>query len=150
MPRQALWRYVTLHRNQEPGPLFLSERRGGMLRTSLTQLLTKLARKTAWPDKTCHPHMFRRTFAVEFIGNGGGPFRLQMFLGHSTPAMLRRCTATCDAEKTAQAHALFGPADRLNGRLPEGGNGSERAFALQAHCRGCRCQSVIRIQTLDG
>ena len=31
--------------------------------------------------------------------------------------MLRRYTATYDAEKAAQAHALFSPADRLNGRL---------------------------------
>jgi hypothetical protein len=38
--------------------------------------------------------------------------------------MLRRYTATYDAEKAAQAHALFSPADRLNGRLHEGSNGS--------------------------
>jgi hypothetical protein len=49
---------------------------------------------------------------------------VQYLLGHSTPAMVRRYSATCDAEKAAQAHALFSPADRLNGRLHGGGNGS--------------------------
>jgi hypothetical protein len=37
---------------------------------------------------------------------------------------VRRYSATYDAEKVAQAHTLFSPADRLNGRLHDGGNGS--------------------------
>jgi hypothetical protein len=41
--------------------------------------------------------------------------------------MLRRYTATYDAEKAAQAHALFSPADRLNGRLKDGGKGFREA-----------------------
>jgi hypothetical protein len=49
---------------------------------------------------------------------------VQFLLGHSTPAMLPRHTAPNDAEEAAQAHALFSPADRLNGRLRDGGNGS--------------------------
>jgi hypothetical protein len=44
--------------------------------------------------------------------------------------MLRRYTATYDAEKAAQAHALFSPADRLNGRLKDGGNGARKACVL--------------------
>jgi len=92
VPRQALWRYVTQIRGWEPGALFLSERGERLLRTSLTQLLTKLARKTNWQDKRCHPHMFRRAFAVEFLRNGGDPFRLQMLLGHEKLDMTRLYT----------------------------------------------------------
>ena len=40
--------------------------------------------------------------------------------------MVRCYTATYDAEKTAQARALFSLADRLSGRLQEGGNGSRK------------------------
>lgn len=38
---------------------------------------------------------------------------VQRLLGHSTSAMLRRYTASYDAEKAAQAHASFSPSDRL-------------------------------------
>ncbi|MCI0886139.1 MAG: hypothetical protein J4N92_08140 [Chloroflexi bacterium] len=38
---------------------------------------------------------------------------VQRLLGHSTSAMLRRYTASYDAEKAAQAHASFSPGDRL-------------------------------------
>jgi len=113
LPRQALWRYVTLYGGQEPGPLFLSERGGRMLRTSLIQLLTKLASKTNWPKKACHPHMFRRTFAVEFIRNGGDPFRLQMLLGHEKLDMTRHYSQALSAEDALRAHERASPADHL-------------------------------------
>ena len=45
--------------------------------------------------------------------------------------MLRRYTATYDAEKAAQAHALFSPADRLNGQLQDDGNGSRKTCVLR-------------------
>ncbi len=43
--------------------------------------------------------------------------------------MLRRYTATYDAEKAAEAHASFSPADRLKGRLGgENGPGEPPSF----------------------
>jgi hypothetical protein len=45
--------------------------------------------------------------------------------------MLRRYTATYDAEKAARAHAFFSPADRLNERLNDGGNDSRKTCALR-------------------
>ena len=39
---------------------------------------------------------------------------VQFLLGHSTPAMVRRYSATYDAEK---AHERFSPADRMSERL---------------------------------
>ena len=56
---------------------------------------------------------------------------VQFLLGHSTLAMLRRYTATYDAEKAAQAHALFSPADRLDGRIKDGGNGSHETRGVR-------------------
>ena len=40
---------------------------------------------------------------------------------------LSRLTYNKTLEKAAQAHALFSPADRLNGRLKDGGKGSREA-----------------------
>jgi hypothetical protein len=64
-----------------------------------------------------HPHRFRHTLATWAIELHAREIDVQVVLGHSTPAMLRRHTATYDAEKAAQAHTLFSPADRLKGRL---------------------------------
>jgi integrase len=73
--------------------------------------------------KKAHPHRFRHTFATWAIENGARELDVQHLLGHSTPAMVRRYSATYDAEKAARAHEQFSPADRLNGRLEDGGNG---------------------------
>ena len=45
---------------------------------------------------------------------------VQYLLGHSTPDMVRRYSATYNSEKAARAHEQFSPADRLGERLSEG------------------------------
>ncbi|KPJ48707.1 MAG: hypothetical protein AMJ38_04730 [Dehalococcoidia bacterium DG_22] len=67
-----------------------------------------------------HPHRFRHTFATWAIEQQAREIDVQFLLGHSTPAMLRRYTATYNAEKAAQAHALFSAANRLDGGLRYG------------------------------
>jgi hypothetical protein len=62
-------------------------------------------------------HRFRHTFATWAIENEARELDVQYLLGHSTPAMVRRYSATYDAEKAARAHERFSPADRLNGCL---------------------------------
>ncbi len=42
---------------------------------------------------------------------------VQYLLGHSTPDMVRRYSATYNSEKAARAHEEFSPADRLGERL---------------------------------
>ena len=57
--------------------------------------------------------------------------------------MLHRYTATYDAEKAAQAHALFSPADRLNGRVQGSGNGypgRPKASAVSVASQALRAQ----------
>jgi integrase/recombinase XerC len=64
-----------------------------------------------------HPHRFRHTFATWAIEQQAREIDVQFLLGHSTPAMLRRYTATYDAEKAARAHEQFSPADRMKERM---------------------------------
>jgi integrase len=62
-------------------------------------------------------HRFRHTFATWAIENEARELDVQYLLGHSTPAMVRRYSATYDAEKAARAHERFSPADRMGERL---------------------------------
>ena len=66
-----------------------------------------------------HSHRFRHTFATWAIEQQAREIDVQRLLGHSTSAMLRRYTASYDAEKAAQAHASFSPGDSL-GAAPVG------------------------------
>ena len=86
------------------------------------------------------PSRLTATWAIE---QQAREIDVQFLLGHSTPAMLRRYTATYDAEKAARAHALFSPADRLNGRLQDGGNGSRKVCGLSNRPPRRRRQSLI-------
>jgi integrase len=62
-------------------------------------------------------HRFRHRFATWAIENEARELDVQHLLGHSTPAMVRRYSATYDAEKAARAHERFSPADRMGERL---------------------------------
>jgi integrase len=64
-----------------------------------------------------HCHLLRHTFATWAIENEARELDVQYLLGHSTPAMVRRYSATYDAEKAARAHERFSPADRMGERL---------------------------------
>ena len=63
-----------------------------------------------------HAHRFRHTFATWAIENDTRELDVQYLLGHSTPAMVRRYSATYNSEKAARAHARWSPGDMLNGR----------------------------------
>ena len=42
---------------------------------------------------------------------------MQYLLGHSSPMMVRRYSATYDSEQAAVAHAAFSPATQLSGTI---------------------------------
>jgi len=125
---EAVQHYLEQFRGFGLGPLFLTCRGQPLCRSAMRTIFQRLGKEASVPK--VHPHRFRHTFATWAIEQQAREIDVQFLLGHSTPAMLRRYTATYDAEKAAQAHALFSPADRLNGRLPEGSNGSRKACVL--------------------
>ena len=116
--RQVIEYYFGRFRGEGPGPLFLTCRGGQLCRTAQRTIFQRLGQKASLHH--VHPHRFRHTFATWAIEQQAREIDVQTLFGRSTPAMLRRYTATYDAEKAAQAHVLFSPADRLKGRLAEG------------------------------
>ncbi|MGB6837500.1 MAG: tyrosine-type recombinase/integrase [Dehalococcoidia bacterium] len=107
------WRYVAVVRGEGPGPFIQARTGRRMLRTSLTQLLSKLARRAGWPPRSCSPHMLRRSFSVDYLRAGGDPFTLQILLGHERLEMSRHYAEALNAQDALKAHGQFSPAQRL-------------------------------------
>ena len=114
--REAVMHYVRRFRGASPGPVFRNSLRDLPLRNNgLKQMLRRLGRQTGMPK--VHAHRFRHTFATWAIENQARELDVQYLLGHSTPDMVRRYSATYNSEKAARAHEAFSPADRLGERL---------------------------------
>lgn len=74
----------------------------------LRQLLQRIATKSGVPH--CHPHTFRRTFALWSLRAGMDLQRLAGLLGHADLSVLRQYLALVETD-LQEAHSLFGPVD---------------------------------------
>ena len=72
------------------------------------------SRGEGWVSQV-NPHRFRHTFATWAIRVNARELDVQYLLGHSSPMMVRRYSATYDSEQAAKAHATFSPAMQLVG-----------------------------------
>ena len=104
-------------RGPAPGPLFVAARyarlnAGVRLRPNgLKQLLRRLGRAAGVPR--VHAHRFRHTFATWAIAHDARELDVQHLLGHSSPEMVRRYSATYGSAQAAERHAAFSPGDGM-------------------------------------
>ena len=109
-------------RGTAPGPLFVAARYarlhdGVRLRPNgLKQLLRRLGRAAGVPR--VHAHRFRHTFATWAIAHDARELDVQHLLGHSSPEMVRRYSATYGSAQAAERHAAFSPGDGMLARPP--------------------------------
>jgi len=121
--QEALEHYVQRFRRAGPGTVFRDSRRDRPLQNNgVKQMLRRLGLQAGVAK--VHAHRFRHTFATWAIENQARELDVQYLLGHSTPDMVRRYSATYNSEKAARAHELFSPADRLGERLVAPGVGT--------------------------
>ena len=112
----ALAAYLT-DRGPAPGPLFVAARyarlhAGVRLRPNgLKQLLRRLGRAAGVPR--VHAHRFRHTLATWAIAHDARELDVQHLLGHSSPEMVRRYSATYGSAQAAERHAAFSPGDGM-------------------------------------
>jgi len=109
---KALWNYLKA-RGSPHQELWLTEERTPILADGLGQSIRKLGKIAGMPNLS--PHKFRHSFAVNFLRNGGDPFSLQILLGHSDLAMVRRYTSALDIDDALASHEKFSPVDGIRG-----------------------------------
>jgi integrase/recombinase XerD len=113
--RKAMLRYFVEAGKPSPtSPLWVSQHTGQALTTSgLRQLLRRLGKRAN--VRHCHPHTFRRTFALWNLRAGMNLFVLQRIMGHEDLTVLRRYLALVEHDLQA-AHTQAGTVDRFLGR----------------------------------
>ena len=109
------WRRYTVTWRPEPDlpstdNLFLTPDGAPMTYGALRQALKRLGKKAGGPR--LRAHLFRHTFAVRYLMNGGDGMTLRLLLGHSTLDVTQMYMHLAEAHIKVQ-HSRFSPVDRL-------------------------------------
>ena len=110
--RNSLEECLDQRNNPEPAdPLWVSMARDTRLTDSgLRQMLRRLGKRASVDH--CHPHTFRRTFALWSLRAGMNIYALQRIMGHSDLTVLRRYLALTEQDLQT-AHRRFGAVDNM-------------------------------------
>ena len=116
MVQKLLWKYTNHYR---PRPItdriskvFLSEHGMPLTKSGIQQMLRRYGRQAGINGMRCSPHVFRHTFARNYLLNGGDIFSLQKILGHSSLASVRTYLNLFLVDIKKQ-HQRFSPVDNL-------------------------------------
>lgn len=110
--RKALLKYLIERGSPRPEePLWLSHKTGDRITDAGLRLLCRRLGQAAGVAH-CHPHTFRRTFALWSLRSGMNIYALQQLMGHSDLQILRRYLALVD-EDLKEAHRKYGAVDSM-------------------------------------
>ncbi|MCO6451007.1 MAG: tyrosine-type recombinase/integrase [Caldilineales bacterium] len=110
--RKALLRCLMERTDVKPGaPLWQSHNTGERLTASGLRLMLRRLGMRAGVEH-CHPHTFRRSFALWSLRAGMNVYALQQLMGHSDLTVLRRYLALVEND-LREAHRKFGAIDNM-------------------------------------
>jgi integrase/recombinase XerD len=109
---KELNRYIRDWRRPLPGSGLFCDREGRHMTGS--HLRRQVSRRGEKLGMRISPHLFRHSFATEYLRAGGDRIMLQRILGHKTGAMTERYTHYV-IEDLITAHKNFSPVDRMAG-----------------------------------
>jgi site-specific recombinase XerD len=109
-----LIRYLEQARPEPVNPaeerVFLTAAGLPISKDSVEKIIQRLAKRTG--ITRLHPHLFRHTFAIRYLVNGGDVFTLQKILGHASLDMTRKYVTLANAD-VKEKHILYSPVDHL-------------------------------------
>jgi integrase/recombinase XerC/integrase/recombinase XerD len=112
--KRALIRYLEQARPEPVNPaeerVFLTAAGLPISKDSVEKIIQRLAKRTG--ITRLHPHLFRHTFAIRYLVNGGDVFTLQKILGHASLDMTRKYVTLANAD-VKEKHILYSPVDHL-------------------------------------
>jgi integrase/recombinase XerD len=114
--QKSLWKYINCYRSKPVTDmvtrLFLSEYGLPLTKSGIQQMLRRYGKQADITGTRCSPHIFRHTFAKNYLLNGGDIFSLQKILGHSSLASVR-LYLNLFATDVKKQHQRFSPVDNL-------------------------------------
>ena len=114
--QKTLWKYINQYRPQpiteRVTRLFLSQYGIPLTKSGIQQMLRRYGKRAGITGVRCSPHVFRHSFAKNYLLNGGDVFSLQKILGHSSLASVRIYLNLFTSDVKNQ-HKRFSPVDNL-------------------------------------
>jgi integrase/recombinase XerC/integrase/recombinase XerD len=115
LTKKALLKYLHSYRpeaqSDDQRELFLSIEGTPLSYNGLALLIRRLGSNSDVPR--LHPRLFRHTFAVRYLMNGGDIMTLRLILGHTTLEVTQLYMHLAEAHIQVQHHK-FSPVDRLD------------------------------------
>jgi site-specific recombinase XerD len=115
--RKEIRRYISLFRHQTApvdSPFLFAQADGESISAnSVEQFLRRLATAARLKGVRCSPHVFRHTFATQYIANGGNVFVLKEILGHSSLQTTMKYVHLRPQDIQIQ-HSRFSPLARMS------------------------------------